>query len=112
MKKVERKLNKAQLATIWLLIISVVLTGAYLIFLAIANKRALEAENAANAQALIELKPGESYSFNNSPMAYPAIAEKEILFVDITNHKTEERFGIFREPDENDQPNGSFMFHY
>ena len=46
------------------------------------------------------------------PLAYPAISEKEILFVDIENFKNDERYGIIREPDENNQPNGSFIFQY
>ena len=40
MKAVERKLNKAQLVTIWLLIISLVLATAYITLILVARKLA------------------------------------------------------------------------
>ena len=113
MKKVERKLSKAQLATIWLLVISVVLTGVYFVFMAIAKKKAADKLNGATGpSAITELKEGEALSDNNSPMAYPAISEKEIEFIDIDNAQTQEKYGVIREPDENKNLTGKFLFHY
>ena len=111
MRKVERKLNKAQLITVWLLVASVLLTCAYFTIYVIAKRRAQQPGQTSNS-VITDIRDGEAISSTNMPLAYPAISEKEIIFVDIENRKTEERYGIFREPDENNQPNGSFLFQY
>ena len=105
MKAVERKLNKAQLATIWLLIISLLLTGAYVISLVIVNKRAKENTGSTTANAPLDIKDGEGV-YLNTLIAYPRIKESEILFMEITGGG--EKYGVSRYPDDN----GSFFFHY
>lgn len=112
MRKVERKLNKAQLITVWLLIVSVLLTCAYVTVYMIAKRRAEKQSQTSNNSVITDLRDGEALSSTKVPLAYPEISEKEIIFVDIENRKTDERYGIFREPDENNQPNGSFVFQY
>ena len=117
MKTVERKLNKSQLITIWLLIISVILTGAYITISLIAKRRAQKDNGGDDPSATVDVRYdlGESLSTTNIPLAYAAIPEKNILNIDITrveNDKLEEHFGIIREPDENGNLNGGFRFHY
>ena len=105
MKVVERKLNKAQIATIWLLIISVLLTAGIITVVAIANYKAKNQSNNSSTGATLDLKPGES-SYLNQRIVYPSIEESEILFLDIQNK--EGRFGMSRYPNEQ----GNFLFHY
>ena len=103
MKTVERKLNKAQIATICLLIISIVLTCAYFTVIAIANKLAEGSQGPSGT--LPEIMEGEG-TYLNQPVAYPAISESEITFIEVKNPSG--TFGVSRYPDEN----GSFLFHY
>ena len=105
MKVVERKLNKAQIATIWLLIISVLLTAGIITVVAIANYQAKNQTNNSSTGGTLDLKPGES-TYLNQRVVYPSIEESEILFLEINNQ--ENRFGVSRYPDEN----GDFLFHY
>lgn len=112
MRKVERKLNKAQLITVWLLVISVLLTCAYVTIYVIAKRRAEKNAGTTDNTVITDIRDGEALSSTYMPLAYPEIAEKQILFVDIENYKTDERYGIFREPDENNKPNGGFLFQY
>ena len=105
MKTVERKLNKAQIATIWLLIISVLLTAGIITVVAIANYKAKNQSNNSSTGATLDLKPGES-SYLNQRIVYPSIEESEILFLDIQNK--DGRFGMSRYPNEQ----GNFLFHY
>ena len=112
MRKVERKLNKAQLITVWLLIISVLLTCAYISVYVIAKRRAQKQSQTDKGSVITDIREGEALSSVGMPLAYPEIAEKEILFVDIENRKANERYGIFREPDANNKPNGRFLFQY
>lgn len=112
MKKVERKLNKAQLITVWLLIASILLTGVYFVFIAIAKKKAASNSGTSSKPAIIDLMEGESLSSTNSPLAYPSVSESEITFIDISNAKNNEKFGVIRQPDANGNLTGSFLFHY
>ena len=112
MRKVERKLNKAQLITVWLLVISVLLTCAYVTIYVIAKRRAEKNAGTTDNTVITDIRDGEALSSTYMPIAYPEISEKQIIFVDIENYKTDERYGIFREPDENNKPNGGFLFQY
>ena len=105
MRAVERKLSKAQIATIWLLIISLVLAAACLTTVLVIKK--ISENNKGNGQTVErpELKPGES-TYLNQMIAYPWIEEGQILFVELKN-KTG-NFGLSRYPDDQ----GSFLFHY
>ena len=105
MKIVERKLNKAQIATIWLLIISVLLTAGIITAIAIANHLAKKQTNNSSGGNTLDIRPGES-AYLNQRIAYPSIEEAEILFLEIENKSG--RFGVSREEDET----GDFLFHY
>ena len=105
MKAVERKLNKAQIVTIWLLIISVLLAGAYVISIVIVNSRAKNGTDSSSGNTVLDIREGES-SYLNSPIAYPRVSEAEILFIEIDSKG--ERYGVSRYPDDD----GSFLFHY
>lgn len=103
MKAVERKINKAQLAIIWLLVISLLLAAAYVTVIVVVNKRA----GNGMAQGAPAPKPLEGEStYLNQLIAYPSIEEAEITFIEIENKKG--KFGVSRYP--NDL--GSFLFHY
>jgi hypothetical protein len=104
-KVVERKLNKAQIATIWLLIISVLLTAGIITVVAIANYQKKNQTGTSSGGSSLDLKPGES-TYLNQRVVYPSIEESEILFLEISN--SDGKFGVSRYPDEN----GSFLFHY
>ena len=104
MKAVERKLNKAQLATVWLLIISVLLTVAYVTVILVANY--ISSKNSgSNGIDLPKPMEGED-TYLNQLVAYPAIEESQITFLEVTNSKG--KFGISRYPDDK----GGFIFHY
>lgn len=105
MKAVERKLNKAQLATIWLLIISVLLAGAYAISIAIVNKRAKDNAASNGNNTVLDVREGEGV-YLNTPIAYPRITESEILFMEISGGG--EKYGVSRYPNDD----GGFIFHY
>ena len=103
MRAVERKLNKKQLVTVWLLIISVVLAAAYAAVMIVIKKRATGAEE----QNKVTLTPLEGEAlYLNQLIAYPPIEEAQITFLEISN-KTG-KFGVSRYPDDR----GSFLFHY
>ena len=103
MKAVERKLNKAQLAIIWLLIISLVLAIAYVGVIVAVNKLANKGQSSGGT-TLTPL-PGES-TYLNQLIAYPTVEEGNITFIEIENKHG--RFGVSRYP--NDL--GNFLFHY
>ena len=105
MKAVERKLNKAQIATIWLLIISVLLTAGIITVVAIANYKAKNQASTPSTGADLDLKDGES-SYLNQRVVYEPIEESEILFLEISNK--DDKFGVSRYPDDK----GDFLFHY
>ena len=105
MKVVERKLNKAQIATIWLLIISVLLTAGIITVVAIANYQAANQTSKPSTGGKLDLKDGES-TYLNQRVVYPAIEESQILFLEINNK--DGKFGVSRYPDEK----GKFLFHY
>ena len=104
MKAVERKLNKAQIATIWLLIISVLLAAAWLTVSLVVKKLA-SGQGGSSGADKPEIMEGES-TYLNQLVAYPMIEEGEITYVEIKN-KTG-NFGLSRYPDDR----GSFLFHY
>ena len=63
MKAVEkRKLNKAQLATVWLLIISVILIAAYVTVIAVVNK--LASNNGSSGSGKPDVMEGEGTYLN------------------------------------------------
>lgn len=103
MKAVERKLNKAQLAIIWLLIISLVLAIAYVGVIVAVNK--LANKGSSSGRPTLTPLPGES-TYLNQLIAYPTVEEGNITFIEIENKKG--RFGVSRYP--NDL--GNFLFHY
>ena len=106
MKTVNKRLNKAQIATICLLIISIVLTATYFVISGIAKKRAADKASAATPPAQLNIKTelGES-SYLNRPIAYPRIQESQMILIEIT--KNGEGYGVSRYPDDN----SSFVFH-
>ena len=118
MKKVERKFNKSQLITVWLLIISILLTGAYIAVSIIVRKLADKQSDSGNSSVITDIRyeDGEVLSSSNIPLAYAAISEKNITDIHIEQYEgsnvAKEKFGVFREPDENGQPNGIFLFRY
>ena len=104
MKKVERKLNKAQLATVWLLIISVLLGVAYFaVILVIKN---LSEKEAPQTGSTVTDKREEEGLYLNQLVAYPAVEEANITFIEVENEYG--RFGVSRYPNDN----GDFLFHY
>ena len=104
MKAVEkRKLNKAQLATVWLLIISVILIAAYVTVIAVVNK--LASNNSSSGSGKPDVMEGEG-TYLNQLVAYPSIEEAQITFIEVKNPKG--KFGLSRYPDDK----GSFIFHY
>ena len=105
MKAVERKLSKAQIATIWLLVVSLLLAGAIGASLAIINYRAKNSVAKPETNVNLDLKEGES-TYLNQRVVYPSIEESEILFLEISNK--DGKFGASRYP--NDK--GDFLFHY
>ena len=105
MKVVNKKLNKAQLATVCLLVVSILLLSAYLLVSAIIKNRASAPSGNTGSGSSLELWEGES-SYLNQPVAYPAIQEKQILLLRVDG--PEGKFDIARYPDDQ----GSFMFHY
>ncbi len=104
MKAVERKLNKAQLATIWLLIISVLLAAAY-VTVTVVIKKLQSDQSGSSGSTTLDLIEGESI-YLGQRVAYPAISESQILFVDIEGENG--KFGVSRYPDDQ----GIFLFHY
>lgn len=104
MKVVNKKLNKAQLATICLLIASILFLAAYLTVSEISKRREESPSNTVKP-GQIELWEGES-SYLNQPVAYPSVQENQILLLRVDG--PEGKFDVFRYP--NDQ--GSFMFQY
>ena len=103
MKVVNKKLNKSQLITIWLLVASVLLLAAYFVVSAISDKMAQN--NSNKPSSTVDIKPGES-SYLNQPIAYPSIQENQILLLQVNGPKG--KFDLSRYPDDQ----GSFMFHY
>ena len=104
MKTVERKLNKAQIATIWLLIISVLLAAAWLSVTLVIKKLASNNGGSSGGSAP-ELMEGEA-TYLNQTVAYPMIEEGRITFIEVKNKSG--NFGVSRYPDDR----GSFLFHY
>lgn len=103
MKKVERKLSKAQITTICLLIFSILLGGAYFTVSAIIKNR--DTGSSSATKPTLDLLEGES-SYLNQPVAYSMVEESNILAIEVKNPTG--RFGVSRYPDDL----GSFMFHY
>ena len=101
MKAVERKLNKAQKATVWLLIISLLLATCYVVFVVVIN-------NLGNGNTPTTEKPdlidGEA-TYLNQTVAYPNIKEEQMTFIEISNK--DGKFGVSRSGG-----TGSFLFHY
>lgn len=114
----KRKLNKSQLITVWLLIISLLLAGAYITVSIVARKLAEKQNGSSNSSVITDVRyeDGEVLSSSNIPLAYAAISEKNITDIHIEQYEgsniAKEKFGVFREPDENGQPNGIFLFRY
>ena len=105
MKTVERKLNKAQLVTVWLLIISLLLGAAYVAVLLISKKLADKNETDTSSP-ILDLREGEA-TYLNQVIAYPTIEEGAITFIEISSEKNG-KFGVSRAMGENN----SFIFHY
>ena len=105
MKAVERKLNKAQLATIWLLVIALVLAAAYVALIAVINKLAKDNSQTSGGLSADDLIEGEGI-YSNQLVAYPSIEESQITNIEVSG--PENRFGISRYPDDL----GVFRFHY
>ena len=103
MKAVERKLNKTQLAIIWLLVISLLLAAAYVTVIVIVNKRAFGGTSSGTSN--LTPLPGES-TYLNQLIAYPTVEEGNITFIEVENKNG--KFGVSRYP--NDL--GNFLFHY
>lgn len=103
MKAVERKLNKAQLAIIWLLVISLLLAAAYATVIIIVNKKA--PSGSGSAKPTLTPLEGES-TYLNQLIAYPSVEEGNITFIEMSNKNG--RFGVSRYPDDL----GNFLFHY
>ena len=103
MKKVERKLSKAQITTICLLVVSIILGAAYFTVSAILKNKS--SGSTPSTRPSLDLLEGES-SYLNQPVAYPSIEESDILAIEVNNPTG--RFGVSRYPDDL----GSFMFHY
>ncbi len=102
MKQIKRKLNNRQIATICLLIASILFLSAYVVIsVVIANID----NNNSGTDAPLDLLPGES-SYLNQPIAYPTVNESAMLTIEV-NIKGD-RYGVSRYPDDL----GSFMFHY
>ena len=104
MKAVERKLNKAQLVTIWLLILSLVFAAAYVTLILVARKLASENTGSGSTNTP-EIMEGEG-TYLNQLIAYPSIEESQITFLEVKNSKG--KFGLSRYPDDL----SSFIFHY
>ena len=104
MKAVERKLNKAQLVTIWLLIISLVLATAYITLILVARKLA-SSNSGSTGSNTPEIMEGEG-TYLNQLIAYPSIEEIQFTFLEVQNSKG--KFGLSRYPDDL----SSFIFHY
>ena len=106
MKAVERKLNKAQIATICLLIISLLLGVAYLVISGVAKRKAMEQSGTSTNTQTIDIleEIGES-SYIGRPIAYSRVEETQMLLIEV-DYKGE-KYGVSRYPDDN----GSFMFH-
>ena len=103
MKTVERKLNKRQLATVWLLIISVLLIAGYVVVMTVIKNRASNIANQNN----VTLTPLEGEAvYLNQLVAYPPLEESQITFLEVSNKNG--KFGVSRYPDDR----GSFLFHY
>ena len=103
MKAVERKLNKAQLAIIWLLVVSLLLAAAYATVIIIVNKKA--PSGSGSAKPTLTPLEGES-TYLNQLIAYPSVEEGNITFIEMSNKNG--RFGVSRYPDDL----GNFLFHY
>ena len=118
MKKVERKLNKSQLITVWLLIVCLLLTVAYVTVSIVVRKLAEKQSGGGSSSVITDVRyeDGEVLSSSNIPLAYATISEKNITDIHIEQYEgsdiAKEKFGVFREPDENGQPNGIFLFRY
>ena len=104
MKAVERKLNKAQLVTIWLLILSLVFAAAYVTLILVARKLASE-NTGSSGTTTPEIMEGEG-TYLNQLIAYPSIEESQITFLEVKN--SQGKFGLSRYPDDL----SSFIFHY
>ena len=107
MKVVNKKLSKAQLTTICLLIISVVLSISCLVISEIAKKRAEQNALVDTSYEPLDLLEGES-SYLNQPIAYPAIRESQILLLEVVAPGGKKSFDLSRYPDDQ----GSFMLSY
>ena len=95
MKTVERKLNKAQIATIWLLIISVLLAAAWLSVTLVIKKLASNNGGSSGGSAP-ELMEGEA-TYLNQTVAYPMIEEGRITFIEVKKQERKlRRFQISR----------------
>ena len=105
MKAVERKLNKAQLAIVWLLVITLVLAAAYVTLVVVARKLSEAASGVGSSSTAPTPLEGESV-YLNQLVAYPTVDENNITFIEIENEHG--RFGVSRYP--NDL--GAFLFHY
>ena len=106
MKAVERKLNKAQLATIWLLVISLLLAAAYVTVIVIVNKIANDNQNSSGGLTADDIIEGVEGTYLGQAIAYPALTEDQITNIEVSG--PDNRFGISRYP--NDL--GSFRLHY
>ena len=102
MKAVERKLNKTQLAIIWLLVISLLLAAAYVTVILVAGKLASGAGSSTEPPTPLD---GEAV-YLNQLVAYPMVEETQMTFIEIENEKG--KFGVSRYPDDL----GYFLFHY
>ena len=103
MRTVEKKLNKAQIITICLLIASIFLLASYFAISAIAKMLSDKASGNAGAE-LPEIFEGEDL-YLNQPVAYSKIEEYEILDIIVKNGDGE--FGLTRYPN----TEGSFILY-
>ena len=105
MKAVERKLTKAQLAIIWLLVAAILFAAAYATVIVIVNKRASSGSSLGSTAPSLTPLEGESV-YLNQLVAYPTVEEGQITFMQIKNSYG--TFGVSRYPDDL----GNFLFHY
>ncbi len=99
MKQVTKKINKAQITTICLLIAAILFSAAYLVI----KKIILTAQTDSTDTSSLEIYEGESV-YNSIRVAYPVISTSQIVSVQV--HSADDRYGIVK----NDA--GEFLFYY
>ncbi len=99
MKKVTKKLNKAQITAICLLIATIAILAIYLVIRVVIPKLAKDDA----PKELPEVREYEAL-YLGRPVAYPTIEEKAMTFIEVNGPNG--RFGMSRDSI------GNFLFHY